>query len=171
MCYFCAFLWSSLSPTGPSRRVRTHPSAVWSTLKTYRQGTIFSTRIKSNSKKNSFGVWKEILQMILCHLAKNTFCSVPPCSSSGVSLWPTKDSEKKLLEKEESSWKCYDQPSLTEEVNSSDSSSMSFSGPYIFCQVRYPQSQSGSSVRCPGAESFTTIQCESEIHHLTQNFI
>lgn len=58
--------------------------------------------------------------------------SVSTCSSD-ISLWPTKDSEKKLLEQGEGCWRCDNLPSPAEKVNSSDTSSMSFSGPYIFC--------------------------------------
>ncbi|XP_070704280.1 cytokine receptor common subunit beta [Pempheris klunzingeri] len=54
--------------------------------------------------------------------------------SSDTSLWPTKDTEKMGLEKYKGCWKCDSLPSPGEKANSPDTSSMSFSGPYIFCQ-------------------------------------
>lgn len=57
--------------------------------------------------------------------------SVSTCSSDTL-LWPTKGTGKKRLEQDESCWEGDNLPA--EEVNSSDTSSMSFSGPYIFCQ-------------------------------------
>ncbi|XP_041813080.1 cytokine receptor common subunit beta isoform X2 [Chelmon rostratus] len=60
--------------------------------------------------------------------------SVSTCSSD-VSLWPTKDSEKKCLEQDEGCWRCDNQHPLAVEVSSSDTSSLSFSGPYILCQT------------------------------------
>ncbi|XP_073350623.1 cytokine receptor common subunit beta [Pagrus major] len=60
--------------------------------------------------------------------------SVSTCSSDA-SLWPAEDSGKKHLRRDEGCWKCDNQPSLAVEVNSSDGSSFSFSGPYILCQT------------------------------------
>ncbi|KAK5856588.1 hypothetical protein PBY51_008172 [Eleginops maclovinus] len=62
------------------------------------------------------------------------------CSSDAL-LWPTKDTEKKRLQ-DEDSWKCNDLPPPAEKVSDSDTSSMSFSGPYIFCQASEPNSKS-----------------------------
>ncbi|XP_070780018.1 cytokine receptor common subunit beta [Enoplosus armatus] len=67
--------------------------------------------------------------------------SVSTCSSDA-SLWSTKDSEKKLLDQVEGCWRCDNLPSPAEKVNSSDTSSLSFSGPYIFCQSSKPNCKS-----------------------------
>ncbi|XP_030591898.1 cytokine receptor common subunit beta [Archocentrus centrarchus] len=55
------------------------------------------------------------------------------CSSEAL-LWPAKDTEKKCLDQDEGCWNCDNLPSPTEEVNVSDTSAMSFTGPYILCQ-------------------------------------
>lgn len=60
--------------------------------------------------------------------------SISTCSSD-ITLWSTKYSEKKHLEQDEGCWNCDNLPSPSEKVNSTDTSSMSFSGPYIFCQT------------------------------------
>ncbi|KAG8007156.1 Cytokine receptor common subunit beta [Nibea albiflora] len=72
--------------------------------------------------------------------------SISTCSSDA-SLWSTKDSEGKCVEKDEGCWKCDDLPSSAEEVHTADTSSMSFSGPYIFCQVSEPNCTS-ADVKC-----------------------
>ncbi|KAJ4932186.1 hypothetical protein JOQ06_010611 [Pogonophryne albipinna] len=69
------------------------------------------------------------------------------CSSDAL-LWPTKDTEKKRLQ-DEHSWKCDDLPPPNEKV--SDTSSMSFSGPYIFCQSSESESTS-MAVQCEEKE-------------------
>uniref|UniRef100_A0A667Y8H3 Fibronectin type-III domain-containing protein n=1 Tax=Myripristis murdjan TaxID=586833 RepID=A0A667Y8H3_9TELE len=56
---------------------------------------------------------------------------------SAASLWAAKDSEKKGLElcEDQDCQDGDDSPSFVKEVNSSETSAMSFSGPYILCQV------------------------------------
>ncbi|KAL3054136.1 hypothetical protein OYC64_006465 [Pagothenia borchgrevinki] len=71
------------------------------------------------------------------------------CSSDAL-LWPTKDTEKKRLQ-DEHSWKCDDLPPPNEKVSGSDTSAMSFSGPYIFCQSSESESTS-MDVRCEEKE-------------------
>ncbi|XP_049416658.1 cytokine receptor common subunit beta [Epinephelus fuscoguttatus] len=73
--------------------------------------------------------------------------SISTCSSD-VSLWSTKDTERQLLEQDEGCWQC-DPPSPAEKVNVSDTSSMSFSGPYIFCQS---SSRKSVDVQCAEKE-------------------
>uniref|UniRef100_UPI0037E8BF2D cytokine receptor common subunit beta isoform X2 n=1 Tax=Semicossyphus pulcher TaxID=241346 RepID=UPI0037E8BF2D len=63
--------------------------------------------------------------------------SLSTCSSVA-SLWRTKDSE----EQDEGCWSCDKLHVPAEKVNSSDSSSMSFTGPYIFCQSSEPNRKS-----------------------------
>ncbi|XP_010734181.3 cytokine receptor common subunit beta [Larimichthys crocea] len=72
--------------------------------------------------------------------------SISTCSSDA-SLWLTKDSETKCLEKDDGCWKCGNLPSPTEEVHTTETSSMSFSGPYIFCQLSEPNCTS-VDVKC-----------------------
>ncbi|XP_006798149.1 cytokine receptor common subunit beta [Neolamprologus brichardi] len=55
--------------------------------------------------------------------------------SSQASLWPTKDTEKKCLDQDEGCWSCDNLPSPNEEVNVSDTSAISFTGPYILCRL------------------------------------
>lgn len=67
--------------------------------------------------------------------------SLSTCSSD-TSLWPIKDTDKKHLEQYRDCWNCDNLLSPAEKVNGSDTSSMSFSGPYIFCQT--PESKCNS---------------------------
>lgn len=83
-------------------------------------------------------------------ITDDTFASLSPCSSSDLSLWLIKDTGKTCLEPDEGFWNGDHLPTLSEKVNSSDTSSMSFSGPYILCQVSYSQPQPGPFVRFPG---------------------
>ncbi|XP_040917904.1 cytokine receptor common subunit beta [Toxotes jaculatrix] len=65
------------------------------------------------------------------------FDTMSTCSSNA-SLWPTMDTNKKCLELGEGSWSTDELSSPAEKVNSYDTSSFSFSGPYIFCQTPEP---------------------------------
>ncbi|XP_032443540.1 cytokine receptor common subunit beta isoform X1 [Xiphophorus hellerii] len=56
----------------------------------------------------------------------------PPCSSSEALLWPTKSTETTGSDQSRSCWNCDNLPSPN--AHDLDTSSMSFSGPYIFCQ-------------------------------------
>ncbi|KAI3360078.1 hypothetical protein L3Q82_014397 [Scortum barcoo] len=76
--------------------------------------------------------------------------SISTCTSDTL-LWPTKDTKKKLLEQDEGCWNCNDLPSPAK-VN--DTSSMSFSGPYIFCQPPEQTSKS-ADVKCEETEKET----------------
>ncbi|XP_062294895.1 cytokine receptor common subunit beta [Scomber scombrus] len=64
--------------------------------------------------------------------------SLSTCSSD-TALWPTKD---KHLEQYRDCWNCDNLVLSAEKVNGSDTSSMSFSGPYIFCQTPEPNCKS-----------------------------
>ncbi|XP_058510502.1 cytokine receptor common subunit beta [Solea solea] len=61
------------------------------------------------------------------------FDSVFTCSSDA-SLLPNTNKNKKCMEPDEGFWNDDNSPARAEEVNTSGSSSVSFSGPYIFCQ-------------------------------------
>ncbi|KAK2833726.1 hypothetical protein Q5P01_017615 [Channa striata] len=61
--------------------------------------------------------------------------TVSTCSSEA-SLWPNADANKKCLELDEGFWNGDNLPPITDTVSSSDTSSMSFSGPYILCQSK-----------------------------------
>ncbi|XP_035511668.1 cytokine receptor common subunit beta isoform X2 [Morone saxatilis] len=78
------------------------------------------------------------------------FDSISTCSSDA-SLWPAEDSEKKCLEQDEGCWKCDNLPPPAEGLTSSDTSSMSFSGPYIFCQAS-ERSCKSMDVKCEEEE-------------------
>ena len=113
-------------------------------------------------KTNSSDAWIDAVTNDSLLSGKNTSCSASPCSSSDASLWPAEDIEKKCLEQDEGCWTCDNQLSLVEEVNSSDTSFVSFSGPYILCQVSYLRPQSVSLVRYPCAENLSSTRCKWE---------
>lgn len=60
-------------------------------------------------------------------------CNISPCSSDAA-LWSTKNAEKKCVGQDEGCWSCDNLSSPDHKVNSSNKSSVSFSGPYILCQ-------------------------------------
>ncbi|XP_041863839.1 cytokine receptor common subunit beta [Melanotaenia boesemani] len=66
--------------------------------------------------------------------------SMSACSSEAL-LWPSKDTESKCGDQDEGCWGCDNLPSPAEKV--SDTSSLSFSGPYIFCQASDQTPRSG----------------------------
>ncbi|XP_034046880.1 cytokine receptor common subunit beta [Thalassophryne amazonica] len=57
---------------------------------------------------------------------------------SDVSFWSTKDTEKEHLQQEEDCWNYKNLSPNCETGKSSEMSSVSFSGPYIFCQPQQP---------------------------------
>uniref|UniRef100_A0A665WSM0 Interleukin-3 receptor class 2 subunit beta-like n=1 Tax=Echeneis naucrates TaxID=173247 RepID=A0A665WSM0_ECHNA len=67
------------------------------------------------------------------------------------SLWPSIDTEKQCLESSELLWIGDNFPISAVKVNSSDTSCMSFSGPYIFCQKSEAMSKS-VDVKCEEKE-------------------
>uniref|UniRef100_A0A3Q2SWE7 Interleukin-3 receptor class 2 subunit beta n=1 Tax=Fundulus heteroclitus TaxID=8078 RepID=A0A3Q2SWE7_FUNHE len=78
--------------------------------------------------------------------SERTFiCSMPyldnisTCSTDAL-LWSTDGTEKKCEDQDGSCWKCENFTSPADDVNNLDKSSMSFSGPYIFCQASGPMS-------------------------------
>ncbi|MED6257197.1 hypothetical protein ATANTOWER_014313, partial [Ataeniobius toweri] len=80
---------------------------------------------------------------------KTSICSVQQFDSistwsSDTLLWPTKGTEKRCADQ---NWRCRNcdkLPSTTDGVNGLDTSSISFSGPYIFCQVSYLEQEQWS---------------------------
>lgn len=61
----------------------------------------------------------------------------PPRSSSQASLWSSKDTGKKCADQDTVYCTCDKLCTPADKTNKCDTSSMSFSGPYILCQVRY----------------------------------
>uniref|UniRef100_A0A3B3VU53 Cytokine receptor common subunit beta-like n=1 Tax=Poecilia latipinna TaxID=48699 RepID=A0A3B3VU53_9TELE len=68
--------------------------------------------------------------------ADDIMCLFPRCSSSEALLWPNKSTETTRADQSRSCWNCDNLPSPLDNVHGSDTSSMSFSGPYIFCQAQ-----------------------------------
>ncbi|KAM4531488.1 cytokine receptor common subunit beta [Odontesthes bonariensis] len=71
---------------------------------------------------------------------KTSYCKVqhldsPSTCSSEALLWPSKGTAKKYLDQDEKWWESDNLTSTVEKVDSSDTSCLSFSGPYIFCQA------------------------------------
>ncbi|XP_037648266.1 cytokine receptor common subunit beta [Sebastes umbrosus] len=107
-----------------------------------RRAVLWVDSVPSPGKSKILSEIKSSTGWTLMQSESTTICkvlrldSVSTCSSDAL-LWPTKDTEKKRLdhlEQDEGCWKCDNLPSPAEKVNDSDTSSMSFSGPYIFCQ-------------------------------------
>lgn len=80
--------------------------------------------------------WTNYGQTFSSYLETATLCSVSPCSSSDASLWQNKCGERMYSDQDEGCWKCDNNPDCAEDASTpQQSSSVSFSGPYIFCQV------------------------------------
>ncbi|XP_032393924.1 cytokine receptor common subunit beta isoform X1 [Etheostoma spectabile] len=102
------------------------------------------SKIMSEVKSGTKGTPMQNESTTICrvlHLDKVSTCT------SDAWLWPTKDTETNCLEQDEGCWKCDSLLCLAEKVRASDTSSMSFSGPYIFCQSSGPSCKS-ADVRC-----------------------
>ncbi|XP_069557520.1 LOW QUALITY PROTEIN: cytokine receptor common subunit beta [Brachyistius frenatus] len=92
------------------------------------------SKILSEIKSATTQTFMQNEKMSICkvqHLDSTT------TSSSSTFLWPTKDNEKSVDE-DEGCWNSDNLPSTVEKVDSSETSFMSFSGPYILCQPSDP---------------------------------
>ncbi|XP_047426969.1 cytokine receptor common subunit beta [Mugil cephalus] len=90
----------------------------------------------------------------LIHTEDMSICKVQEldnmstCSSEAL-LWSNRDPERTRtsVDQDEGCWSCENLPSPAEKVSGSDTSSMSFSGPYIFCQSAETSSGSAEETR------------------------
>ncbi|XP_074553078.1 cytokine receptor common subunit beta [Halichoeres trimaculatus] len=98
--------------------------------------------IPSPGKSKVLSEVKTATTQTLMQNENTSFCkvqhseSLSTCSSDAP-LWLTKDAEGKFLEEDEGCW-TNDHLPVPAEVKGSDKSSMSFSGPYIFCEPLGP---------------------------------
>lgn len=103
--------------------------------------------VPSPEKSKILSEMKSATTRTLMQSEKTSICkvqhldSVSTCSSDAL-LWPTKARETDRLDEEESCWDGDTLPSPAEKVQGSDTSSLSFSGPYIFCQSSEQTSKS-----------------------------
>ncbi|XP_026209475.1 cytokine receptor common subunit beta isoform X2 [Anabas testudineus] len=100
------------------------------------------SKILSELKSATSGTFMQNDDDTICNVLH--FDTVSTCSSD-VSLWPIKDTDKNSLEPDEGFWNEENLLPLAEKANHSDTSSMSFSGPYIFCQKSHPIHMSADS--------------------------
>ncbi|XP_037331171.2 cytokine receptor common subunit beta [Pungitius pungitius] len=89
------------------------------------------SKILSEIKLASDGESMSICQVMRLDSVMST------CSSAAL-LWPIKDAGQRHLEQDEGCWECDNLSPPAEKNKHSDTSSMSFSGPYIFCQSSEP---------------------------------
>lgn len=124
-----------------------------------RRAVLWVDSVPSPGKSKILSEMKSATSRTLMQSETMTICkvlhsdSISSCSSDTL-LWPNKDTGKKCLEhleQDEGCWKCDNLPSPAEKVNNSDTSSMSFSGPYIFCQSSTPSRRS-ADVKCEDRE-------------------
>ncbi|XP_068575073.1 cytokine receptor common subunit beta [Cebidichthys violaceus] len=109
------------------------------------------SKILSEIKSSTNWTFMQSESMPICKVMR--LDSVSTCSSDTL-LWPTKDTEQKrleCLEEDEGCWKCDNLPPPAEKNKHSDRSSMSFSGPYIFCKSSEANRKS-AAVRCDEKE-------------------
>uniref|UniRef100_A0A3Q1EBL0 Colony stimulating factor 2 receptor subunit beta n=1 Tax=Acanthochromis polyacanthus TaxID=80966 RepID=A0A3Q1EBL0_9TELE len=103
--------------------------------------------VPSPGKSKILSEMKSATPRTLMQSEKTSICkvqhldSVSTCSSDAL-LWPTKVSEADRVDQEESCWDGDTLPCPAEKVQGSDTSSLSFSGPYIFCQSSEQTSKS-----------------------------
>ncbi|KAF1379245.1 hypothetical protein PFLUV_G00174080 [Perca fluviatilis] len=102
------------------------------------------SKILSEFKSGSSGTLMQNESMAICKVLRLDKAST--CSSDAL-LWPTKDTENNCLEQDGGCWKCDSVLCPGEKVEPSDMSSMSFSGPYIFCQSPEPSCKSADVKR------------------------
>ncbi|XP_008298714.1 cytokine receptor common subunit beta [Stegastes partitus] len=89
------------------------------------------SKILSEMKSTTSGTLMQSEKTSICQVQH--LDSVSTCSSDAL-LWPTKVNERQHLDQDESCWNCDALSCPAEKVQGSDTSSLSFSGPYIFCQ-------------------------------------
>ncbi|XP_014846964.1 PREDICTED: cytokine receptor common subunit beta-like [Poecilia mexicana] len=89
------------------------------------------SKILSEIKSSSSPTLMQSEKMSICSV--QNLDRVSTCSSEAL-LWPNKNTETTRTDQSRSCWNCDNLPSPLDNVHSSDTSSMSFSGPYIFCQ-------------------------------------
>ncbi|XP_047214256.1 cytokine receptor common subunit beta-like [Girardinichthys multiradiatus] len=95
--------------------------------------------VPSPSKSKTLSEIKSSPSPFFMQSEKTSICNVQQFDSistwsSDTLLWPTKGTEKSCADQ---NWKCRNcdkLPSTTDSVNGLDTSAISFSGPYIFCQ-------------------------------------
>ncbi|KAM6965943.1 cytokine receptor common subunit beta [Tautogolabrus adspersus] len=95
--------------------------------------------------------------------------SISTCSSVS-SLWPTKDTEGKILEQDEGCWTHKNLPISAEKVKGSDTSSMSFNGPYIFCQSSEPNKTSEDVKKCEEKKEAKETSSDDSVSPTPLNF-
>ncbi|XP_054463393.1 cytokine receptor common subunit beta isoform X2 [Anoplopoma fimbria] len=124
-----------------------------------RRAILWVDSVPSPGKSKILSEIKSATSRTLMQSESMTICKVlrldsaSTCSSDAL-LWPTKDTEQKHLEhleQDEGCWKFDKMPPPAEKVNCSDKSSMSFSGPYIFCQSS-EASRKSADVKCEEKE-------------------
>ncbi|CAJ1075950.1 cytokine receptor common subunit beta isoform X1 [Xyrichtys novacula] len=110
-----------------------------------RKVVLWVDSIPSPGKSRILSEIKSETSQTLMQSESTSFCkvqhseSVSTCSSDAP-LWSTKDAKEKFLEQDETCWTGVNVP-VSAEVVSSDTSSISFSGPYIFCQSELNRNQ------------------------------
>uniref|UniRef100_A0A3Q3RRM5 Colony stimulating factor 2 receptor subunit beta n=1 Tax=Mastacembelus armatus TaxID=205130 RepID=A0A3Q3RRM5_9TELE len=107
------------------------------------------SKILSEIKSTTSQSFTESEDTSICKVLR--FNSESTCSSD-TSLWLIKDADKTCLELDEGCWNCDNLPPSVAKVNSSDMSSICFSGPYIFCQVSYSAKSSVDDAKCEEKE-------------------
>uniref|UniRef100_A0A8C9Y2D9 Fibronectin type-III domain-containing protein n=1 Tax=Sander lucioperca TaxID=283035 RepID=A0A8C9Y2D9_SANLU len=121
-----------------------------------RRAVLWVDSVPSPGKSKILSEFKSVSSGTLMQNESTTICKVlhldkvSTCSSNAL-LWPTKDAENNYLEQNEGCWKCDSPLCPAQKVKSTDTSSMSFSGPYIFCQSSEPSCKS-ADVKCEDKE-------------------
>ncbi|XP_037544411.1 cytokine receptor common subunit beta [Nematolebias whitei] len=132
-----------------------------------RKVTKWENSVPSPGKSKLLSKIKSAPSLTPMECEKTTFCkvqhldSISTCSSEAL-LWPSKHTETKCADQDGGGWSHENLPSPVEKVNSCDTLSMSFSGPYIFCQVPAPVLVS-EDVQCEDKDKETP----SEVHQLS----
>ncbi|XP_017272052.1 cytokine receptor common subunit beta [Kryptolebias marmoratus] len=93
------------------------------------------SKILSEIKSNPSLTFMQSEKTFICKVQHHD--SISTCSSEAL-LWPSRDSKTKCMDQNSGCWNHDNLPSPVEKVSNGDTSSMSFSGPYIFCQVPAP---------------------------------
>ncbi|XP_059203190.1 cytokine receptor common subunit beta [Centropristis striata] len=139
-----------------------------------RRAVLWVDSVPSPGKSKILSEIKSTTSRCLMQSESTTICkvlrmdSVSTCSSDAL-LWPTKDTEKKYLEQDEGCWTCDNLLSPAKKVNVSDTSALSFSGPYIFCQSPEPGPKS-VDVKCEENEREEEPPSDDCASHSSEKF-
>uniref|UniRef100_A0A3Q3M0K4 Interleukin-3 receptor class 2 subunit beta-like n=1 Tax=Labrus bergylta TaxID=56723 RepID=A0A3Q3M0K4_9LABR len=150
--------------------------ALYCTIPTcHRRVILWVDSVPSPGKSKILSEIKSSTSWTLMQSENTSFCkvqhleSMSTCSSNA-SLWPTKDTEGKILEQGKGCWTHKNLAISAEKVKGSGTSLLSFSGPYIFCQSNEPNKTSEDVKKCEEEQEAKETSSDDSVSPTPLNF-